>query len=143
AVRNVGEGLVELLLAEREANGPFADFYDLCARVDEKVLNKRTVESLIKAGAFDSFGHPRQALLAVYEQVIDKTMEKRRKEAVGQFDLFSVAAEEVVGPFERVPIRDLERPKRTKLAFEKEMLGLYVSDHPLMGAEAYLARRAD
>jgi len=70
-------------------------------------------------------------------------MEKRRKEAVGQFDLFSVAAEEVVVPFERVPIPDLEMPKRTRLAFEKEMLGLYVSDHPLMGAEGFLARRAD
>ncbi len=143
AVRNVGEGLVELLVAERVANGPFADFYDLCARVDEKVLNKRTIESLIKAGAFDSFNHPRQGLLSVYEQVIDKMMEKRRKEAVGQFDLFSSMAEEVFVPFERVPIPDVELAKRTKLAFEKEMLGLYVSDHPLMGAEAYLSRKTD
>src|SRR5262245_26314313 len=62
AVRNVGEGVTELILAEREAGGPFADFYDFCERVDSSVLNKRTVESLIKAGAFDSLGHPRQGL---------------------------------------------------------------------------------
>ncbi len=64
AVRNVGAGLVGLLVAEREANGPFADFYDFCERVDYQVLNKKTIESLIKAGAFDSLGHPRQGLLA-------------------------------------------------------------------------------
>src|SRR5205807_10575405 len=62
AIRNVGEGLVGLTVAEREANGPFADFYDLCERVDPMVLNKRTVESLVKAGAFDSLGHPRKGL---------------------------------------------------------------------------------
>ena len=65
AVRNVGSGLVGLLIAEREANGPFADFYDFAERVDFQVLNKKTIESLIKAGAFDSLGHPRQGLLRV------------------------------------------------------------------------------
>jgi len=147
AVRNVGEGLVELIIREREAGGPFVDFYDFCDRVDTSVLNKRTVESLIKAGGFDSLGHPRQGLLAVYEQIIDRTMARRRKEAEGQFELFAVlddgggdgaAVDEL-----RTDIPDLEFDKRTRLSFEKEMLGLYVSDHPLMGAEAALRRRSD
>ena len=88
-MRNVGEGLVGLIVSERDANGPFADFYDFCDRVDLSVLNKRTIESLIKAGGFDSLGHPRQGLLHVYEQIVDQTAARRRREAEGQFDLFS------------------------------------------------------
>jgi DNA polymerase-3 subunit alpha len=143
AVRNVGEGLVHPIVREREANGPFTDFYDFCERVDSNVLNKRAVESLIKAGAFDSMGHPRQGLLAVHEAIIDRTMARRRKEAEGQFELF--AADVVVDGFDdaRIEIPDLEFEKRQRLAFEKEMLGLYVSDHPLMGAEASLRRRTE
>jgi DNA polymerase-3 subunit alpha len=144
AVRNVGEGLVELIIRDREQNGPFEDFFDFCNRVDVTVLNKRTIESLIKAGAFDSMGYPRQGLLAVFEQVVDRTIARRRKEAEGQFDLFSVGGE----PDEsfddgRVDVPDLEFDKAQRLAFEKEMLGLYVSDHPLMGAEGALRRRTD
>ena len=71
AVRNVGEGLVRQIVEERDKSGPFADFYDFCERVDPSVLNKRTIESLIKAGAFDSLGHPRRGLLMVFEQIID------------------------------------------------------------------------
>jgi DNA polymerase-3 subunit alpha len=147
AVRNVGEGLVEHIVREREANGAFSDFYDFCDRVDTTVLNKRTVESLIKAGGFDSMGHPRQGLLVVYEQIIDRTMARRRKEAEGQFELFAVLDDgdgAAAGVDElRTEIPDLEFDKRTRLSFEKEMLGLYVSDHPLMGAEAALRRRSD
>ena len=86
AVRNVGEGLVELLLAERDANGPFEDFYDFCERVDTQVLNKRAVESLIKAGAFDSMSLPRQGLLNVFEQIIDQTVARRRERGHGRDD---------------------------------------------------------
>ncbi len=146
AVRNVGEGLVELIVAERAANGPFVDYYDFCQRVDEKVLNKRTVESLIKAGAFDAFGHPRQGLLTVYEQIIDQTVARRREHEMGVQTLFgALDADGGDGPVfdERTPIPDLEFAKRPKLAFEKEMLGLYVSDHPLMGFERALAKRSD
>src|SRR5690606_4980778 len=71
AVRNVGEGLVSLIVSERDANGPYRDFYDFCDRVDLTVLNKRTIESLIKAGGFDSMGHPRLGLLMVFELIID------------------------------------------------------------------------
>jgi DNA polymerase-3 subunit alpha len=145
AVRNVGEGLVELILAEREANGPFLDFYDFCERVDTTVLNKRTIESLIKAGGFDSLGHPRQGLLAVYEQIIDRTVARRRKEAEGQFDLFSMmdTASGDAPAEPRIAVPDVDFDKKVRLSFEKEMLGLYVSDHPLMGAEASLRRRTE
>jgi DNA polymerase III subunit alpha len=144
AVRNVGEGLVELIVAERDAGGPFADFYDFVERVDSSVLNKRTVESLIKAGAFDAMGHPRQGLLAVHEMIIDRTMARRRKEAEGQFELFaSLGDDDPAFDDAKIDVPDLEFDKKPRLAFEKEMLGLYVSDHPLMGAEASLRRRTE
>ncbi|MEJ5254472.1 MAG: DNA polymerase III subunit alpha [Acidimicrobiales bacterium] len=144
AVRNVGEGLVKLIIEEREANGPFRDFYDFCERVDSSVLNKRAVESLIKAGAFDSLGHPRQGLIQVYDQIIERTLARRRKEAEGQFELFATlgGADESFDDA-RIEIPDVEFDKRTRLALEKEMLGLYVSDHPLMGAETALRRRTE
>jgi DNA polymerase-3 subunit alpha len=143
AVRNVGEGLVALLLAEREANGPFADFYDFCERVDFQVLNKKTLESLIKAGGFDSLGHPRQGLLRSFEHIVDSTIARRRERDMGVMSLFGEIEDS--GPMfdERPPIADIEFDKRERLKFEKEMLGLYVSDHPLMGAEASLKRRCD
>ena len=145
AVRNVGAGLVAHVIAERDTNGPYVDFYDFCERVDPSVLNKRTVESLIKAGAFDSLGHPRKGLCLVHEQIIDRTLTRRKKEAEGQFDLFSAMAandepSDRSASGDRVEIPDDEFDKMPKLAFEKEMLGLYVSDHPLMGAEASLRR---
>ena len=93
-MRNVGESLVERIVAEREANGPFADVYDFCRRVDPIVLNKRTIESLIKAGAFDSLGHPRQGLCLVIEEIVDRTLERRREHDVGIATLFSVARAE-------------------------------------------------
>jgi DNA polymerase-3 subunit alpha len=142
AVRNVGEGLVEMILAERDENGPFADFYDFCQRVNTQALNKKTVESLIKAGAFDSLGHPRQGLVASFEQIVDQTLARRREHDMGVMSLFG-AAEEGPSFDERPQIPDLEFSKRQRLAFEKEMLGLYVSDHPLMGAEASMRRRAE
>ncbi|MCH2431064.1 MAG: DNA polymerase III subunit alpha, partial [Acidimicrobiales bacterium] len=88
AVRNVGEGLVELIEAERAANGPFADFYDFAERCNTTVLNKRTIESLIKAGAFDALGHPRQGLLHAHEQIIDHTVARRKEHDMGVMSLF-------------------------------------------------------
>jgi len=143
AVRNVGEGLVALIVAEREANGPFTDFHDFCDRVDPNVLNKRAVESLIKAGAFDSVGHERRGLLDVHELIIDRTLARRRKEAEGQFDLFSMGGGEAAPVEKPIEIPDRAFEKMERLQYEKEMLGLYVSDHPLMGVEAALRRRAD
>ncbi|MEI7624019.1 MAG: DNA polymerase III subunit alpha [Actinomycetes bacterium] len=146
AVRNVGEGLVGVMLAERDENGPFEDFFDFCDRVDVSVLNKRTIESLIKAGGFDSMGYSRKGLLGYFDRIIDDTVARRRKEAEGQFDLFSMSDDDADGSLvagTRIVIPEEDFDKRQRLAFEKEMLGLYVSDHPLMGAEASLRRRTE
>ncbi|HWF17516.1 MAG TPA: DNA polymerase III subunit alpha [Acidimicrobiales bacterium] len=146
AVRNVGEGLVERIVVERNANGLFTDFFDFCHRVDPVVLNKRTMESLAKGGAFDSLGHPRQGLCLVLEEIVDRTLERRREQDLGITSLFAVFEEEQADPAwggAKVPIPDTEFDKAQRLAFEKEMLGLYVSDHPLMGYEAALARHTD
>jgi len=150
AVRNVGESLVERIVAEREASGPFTDFYDFCWRVDPVVLNKRTMESLVKAGAFDSLGHPRQGLCLVFEEIVDRTLERRREEQAGISTLFSSLegfGEDGATPAgfgdPRVPVPDIEFAKAPRLVFEKEMLGLYVSDHPLRGFEVALTRHTD
>ncbi len=144
AIRNVGEALVEKVIAERDANGPFTDFYDFCARVDPMVLNKRTVESLVKAGAFDKLGHRRQGLCLVFEQIVDRTLARRREADQGVMSLFGeLGGGETVFDDARVAIPDQEFDKTAKLAFEKEMLGLYLSDHPLKGMEGALARHTD
>jgi len=149
AVRGVGTGHCELIIAEREANGPFRDFHDFCARVDLGVLNKKTVEALIKAGAFDSCGHTRQGLLMVFETIIDRAIARRKEADAGVMSLFDQMVDDggrdvaVLGFDDREEIPDTEFPKAQKLAFEKEMLGLYVSDHPLFGAEDFLTRRTD
>jgi DNA polymerase-3 subunit alpha len=146
AVRNVGESLVERIVAERTANGPFADIFDFCQRVDPVVLNKRTMESLAKGGAFDSLGHSRQGLCLVMEGVVDRTLERRRERDSGIVSLFAALEEEQDDPgwgAAKVAIPEAEFDKGQRLAFEKEMLGLYVSDHPLMGFEQALSRHTD
>ena len=136
AVRNVGESVVEQLIVEREKNGPFESFQDFINRVDLMVLNKRTVDSLIKAGAFDSLGLRRRGLFESYPDLLDATVTRRRAEEMGQFSLFGGTEDATaVTPIE---VLDVEWDKKTKLAFEKEMLGLYVSDHPLLGIERML-----
>ncbi len=136
AVRNVGESVVEHILTERAKNGPFTDFTDFIDRVDLTVLNKRTIDSLIKAGAYDSLGHTRRGLFERYLDLLDATLARRRAEDMGQFSLFGAEN----GGVEAVAVDfgDLEWDKRTRLGFEKEMLGLYVSDHPLLGVEQRL-----
>jgi DNA polymerase-3 subunit alpha len=145
AIRNVGEALVERLIAERSENGPFTDFYDFCSRVDPLVLNKRTVESLIKAGAFDSLGHPRQGLCLVFEQIVDRMLSRRREADQGVMSLFGGLDGPSVAGFDdaRVPVPDQDFDKTARLAFEKEMLGLYLSDHPMKGVESELARHTE
>ncbi len=146
AVRNVGESLVERIVADRKATGPFVDIFDFCARVDPVVLNKRTMESLVKGGAFDSLGHPRQGLCLVLEAIVDRTLESRREHDLGITTLFAALDEDQADPAwggTKVAIPDTEFDKAQRLAFEKEMLGLYVSDHPLLGLEAALARHTD
>ncbi|MBF6558586.1 MAG: DNA polymerase III subunit alpha, partial [Acidimicrobiales bacterium] len=144
AIRNVGEGLVERIVGERDAGGPFSDIYQFCARVDPVVLNKRTVDSLIKAGAFDCLGHPRQGLCLVIDQIIDRTLARRREADQGVMSLFGdLGGDGSVFDDSRVPVPDQEFDKTARLAFEKEMLGLYLSDHPLKGVEVALSRHTD
>jgi len=140
AVRNVGAGMVALIVAGRQEGGDYKDFYDFCERVDVQALNKRTIESLIKAGAFDSLGHTRQGLLMVYEQIVDNAVSRRREEEAGIMSLFGDVGDANMGDSSsRVPIPENEFEKSIKLQNEKEMLGLYVSDHPLKGVEHALA----
>jgi DNA polymerase-3 subunit alpha len=105
------------------------------------VCNKRVIESLVKAGAFDSFEHPRKGLVLIHEQAVDSVIDIKRNEAIGQDSLFGGDAE-ADAAFE-VAIPDAEWDKKTRLNFEREMLGLYVSDHPLLGVEHILARDTD
>jgi DNA polymerase-3 subunit alpha len=145
AVRNVGEGVVALISAAREAGGPFVDFHDFCERVDPTALNKRTVESLAKAGAFDSLGHARKGLVDVHEQIIDRTLARRRERDAGIMNLFADAGADAaaLGFDHALDIPDTEYPKSQRLGFEKEMLGLYVSEHPLLGAQGRLKRHIE
>jgi DNA polymerase-3 subunit alpha len=143
AIRNVGEGLSMKIVEHRNAYGPFESFYDFAERVPTDVLNKRAIESLIKAGAFDKLGHPRKGLLASFMPIIDTTLKRREEKDQGVMSLFGEMEETEGGFSERQLIPDLHFEKSEQLKFEKEMLGLYVSDHPLMGIEGALRRRVD
>ncbi|MFM7145269.1 MAG: OB-fold nucleic acid binding domain-containing protein, partial [Actinomycetales bacterium] len=144
AVRNVGTNVVDSVLAARRRVGRFADFNDFIAKVEPSVCGKRIVESLIKAGAFDSLGHTRKGLLQVHEAVIDAAIDVKRAEAIGQFDLFGGLQAPADTGLQLLPeITLAEWDKATLLAHEREMLGLYVSDHPLHGIEHALAQVAD
>jgi DNA polymerase-3 subunit alpha len=138
AIRNVGSNVVDAICTAREQQGRFTSFHDFLRKVPIPVANKRTVESLIKAGAFDSLGATRRALLEIHEDAIDAAVSLKRNEANGQVDLFG-GIFEFETEAEKVPDRP-EWSKRDKLAFEREMLGLYVSDHPLAGLELQLTK---
>ncbi|MFI6483290.1 DNA polymerase III subunit alpha [Nonomuraea sp. NPDC050663] len=140
AVRNVGENVVEGIVAGRD-KGAYNDFNDFLDKVPLVVCNKRVTESLIKAGGFDSMRHPRKGLLAVHEQAVDSVIGIKKNEAHGQDSLFG-AVDEVESSFS-IAVPETEWDKKTKLDFEREMLGLYVSDHPLAGTERLLARNRD
>ena len=142
AIRNVGEGVVASIKSAREAKGNFASFGDFLAKVDAQVCNKKTIESLIKAGAFDDLGHHRKALVAIHLEAIDAVIESKRAEAIGQFDLFGDVGGSAMTGLE-IEIPQGEWDKSTLLAFEREMLGLYVSDHPLLGVEHILRSNTD
>ena len=128
AVRNIGEGPVSAIVATRNAHGRFESFTDFLAKVPASVCNKRVIASLIKAGAFDSLGHHRQALFELHSSAVDYALENKRQDAIGQVDLFG---DLTVEP----PPEGPEWPRDVLLAHEREMLGLYVSDHPLRGVD--------
>ena len=140
-VRNVGSAVVEKIIEARHAGGAFADFQDFANRVEATALNKRVVASLIRAGAFEDLGHTRRGLNEVAELMIERTLARRRHEEAGQFSLFGGEAE--VPEFDEVAIPEDEWNKFVLLAHEKEMLGLYVSDHPLNGLGRALAQHTN
>jgi DNA polymerase III subunit alpha len=142
AIRNVGEGVVASIKSGRDSKGRYQSFGDFLAKVDAQVCNKKTIESLIKAGAFDSLGHTRKGLMAVYLEAIDSVIETKRAEAIGQFDLFGgESATSVSNVALDIPSGEWE--KAMLLSYEREMLGLYVSDHPLLGVEHVLRAGTD
>ena len=145
AIRNVGENVVSSIVANRQSKGRFTSFGDFLAKVDQQVCNKKTIESLIKAGAFDSLGASRRGLMMVYLEAIDSVSEAKRAEAIGQFDLFGATDEStsagVTGVELDIPTEEWE--KSLLLSYEREMLGLYVSDHPLLGIEHVLRAAVD
>ncbi|HEY7046122.1 MAG TPA: DNA polymerase III subunit alpha [Jatrophihabitantaceae bacterium] len=144
AVRNVGANVVASIVAARAEKGEFTDFADFLRKVDAVVCNKRTIEALIKAGAFDSLRHARRGLMHVYEPAVDAVVDTKRAEAIGQFDLFgSMETTEASTDIFAVQVPEGEWDKSVLLGFEREMLGLYVSDHPLFGVEHILAGAAD
>ncbi|XAS68982.1 DNA polymerase III subunit alpha [Micrococcaceae bacterium Sec5.7] len=144
AIRNVGVNVVEAMVTARESEGAYTSFKDYLLKVPAVVCNKRTVESLIKAGAFDSLGHPRRALAMIHEEAIDSVITLKRNEAIGQFDLFAGFEDQEPEASLTTEIPDLpEWEKKDKLSFERDMLGLYVSDHPLQGLEGLLSQHSD
>ncbi|GAA4896484.1 DNA polymerase III subunit alpha [Streptomonospora salina] len=144
AVRNVGGNVVESIMNTRKAKGGFTSFVDFVSKIELAACNKRVVESLVKAGAFDSFGQPRMDLFNHHEHAVDAMISSKKQEAHGQFDLFGAGDEAESAPIGLdINWSDQEWDRKTKLAFEREMLGLYVSSHPLAGAERILARSSD
>jgi DNA polymerase-3 subunit alpha len=146
AIRNVGRNVVDAIVQARQTKGRFASFEDFLRKCPAVVCNKRTVESLIKAGAFDDLQHTRMGLVQVHERYVDALVDEKRQEAIGQDSLFAGLGEDGTEPLELValpPIPTVEWDKKALLSFEREMLGLYVSDHPLFGIEHVLSQHAD
>ena len=147
AIRNVGHNVVEEIIRARQEKGRFASFRDFLSKCSLVVANKRTVESLIKAGAFDGLGEPRMGLLRIHEEYVDATVAIKRAEAIGQDSLFGGLGMDDAASSDGLmglpPVPQTEWDKATLLSFEREMLGLYVSDHPLLGIEHVLDRHAD
>lgn len=144
AIRNIGENVVASIKRTREEKGAFTSFSDFLAKVEVQVCNKKTIESLIKSGAFDSFGSSRKGLMAIHLDALDAVVESKRAEALGQYDLFGDAGaslQSVAGSDLAIP--EDEWDKSILLSYEREMLGLYVSDHPLLGVEGRLRSLTD
>lgn len=128
AIKNVGVKAIESIIEERERSGKFASFSDFIKRVDTAVLNKKLLESLILAGAFDCFGAHRSQLMAVYESLLDRSSQEKKMKETGQMSLFDIVDEQVsADEFPDIP----EYSLKDKLAKEKEVLGVYITAHPL------------
>lgn len=143
AIKNVGENVVDSLINSRIKHERFTDFFDFLNKVESTVCSKRVIESLIKAGAFDSLGHSRKGLLSIHIEAVDSATESKKAEAIGQYDLFGSSQESVSITGTELIIPAEEWDKAALLNFERQMLGLYVSDHPLLGIEHLLSRFSD
>ena len=131
AIKSIGRPVIESIIAERKAGGPYVDLSDFIHRLPGKDVNKRVVENLIKSGAFDSFPANRRQMMLIYGQIMDEAAQKKKTELAGQMSLFDFAAEEDKEAFKvKIPVV-AEYSKGDLLAFEKEVLGFYISGHPL------------
>ncbi|WP_246180052.1 DNA polymerase III subunit alpha [Kocuria coralli] len=148
AVRNVGTNVVQGIASAREEKGRFTSFNDFLSKVPVVVCNKRTIESLIKSGAFDQLGHTRRSLVMCHEQAIDDVVAQKKNEANGEFtfDLFAMGGDDVAEESQGLAVEVPDVPeweRKDMLCFEREMLGLYVSDHPLRGLDEALGQYSD
>jgi DNA polymerase III subunit alpha len=144
AVRNVGANVVSSLIQTRGDKGKFTDFSDYLNKIDISACNKKVTESLIKAGAFDSLGHARKGLFLVHTDAVDSVLGTKKAEAMGQFDLFGGSDGEGAGDAVfTIKVPDDEWEDKHKLALEREMLGLYVSGHPLNRVAHLLSAQVD
>jgi DNA polymerase-3 subunit alpha len=140
-IRGVGEAVVGHIVQVRTEGGPFTSLHDFCARVDLRQMNKKTLEALIKAGAFDSTGYTRKHLLTLMDSCVESALKRQRDQESGQVSMFDLFDAEEHGMDDTVPAPDGDEwEKGIKLAFEKEMLGIYVSDHPLSGVRDVIER---
>lgn len=131
AIKNVSESITGQIAAEREQNGPFKDFFDFIRRGDQ--LNKRIVEGLIKAGCFDSMNVRRSQLLAIYDQAMSAAGNDRKQRATGQMSLFDMAGADDIAADATIPLPDIQEfDKNTLLSMEREVMGIYISGHPLL-----------
>ena len=136
AIKSVGHPVIEAIVAERKANGPFKHLKDFIERLSGKEVNKRTIESFIKAGALDSLGGTRKQFMMIYVKILDQVNQEKKYSMTGQMSLFDMVSEEQKSEFD-IPLPNVgEYEKETMLAFEKEVLGIYVSGHPMQKYEA-------
>lgn len=141
AIKSVGRPVIEGVTEERRGHGPFTDLNDFIERMSGREINKRTVENFIKSGAFDSFPANRRQMMMVYAQIMDRTAQKKKNEFAGQMSLFDLVPEEEKAAY-RIKMPEVsEYPREDVLAFEKEVLGFYISGHPLEEYEEQWRRR--
>ena len=135
AIKSIGKPVIQAILTEREARGEFKNMKDFIERLSGKEVNKRTIESFIKSGAFDSLGGTRKQFMVIYVQILDQVNQERKYSMTGQMSLFDMVDEDQKAEFD-IPLPDVgEYEKETKLAFEKEVLGVYLSGHPMEESE--------
>ena len=136
AIKSVGRPVIDAIVAEREQNGPFKHLKDFIERLSGKEVNKRTIESFIKAGALDSLHGTRKQFMVIYVKIVDQVNQEKKYSMTGQMTLFDMVSEEQKGEFD-IPLPNVgEYEKETLLAFEKEVLGIYISGHPMEEYEA-------